>query len=161
MADRSEIALVALRKILRATELNARTLARAVGLTPTQLIILQLIDSLESPTPSLIAREASITQATVTSLIDKLERQGFVSRRRDELDKRRVLVAVTERGEAALADAPDILQDRFLGRFAQLKDWEQMTLIAALERIAAMLDAADIDAAPVLDVGAIDKSIPS
>ncbi len=159
MDDRSEIALVALRKILRATEINARALAREAGLTPSQHIILQLIDSLDAPTPSAVAKEASITQATVTSLIDKLERQGFVERRRDDVDKRRVIVDITERGARALREAPDILQDRFQGRFRELNDWEQSMIITVLERIASILDAEEIDAAPVLDVGAIDKPL--
>ncbi len=159
MDDRSEIALVALRRILRATEINARALAREAGLTPSQHIILQLIDTLPSPTPSAVAKEASITQATVTSLIDKLERQGFVERRRDDIDRRRVIVDVTDKGAHALRDAPDILQDRFRGRFARLDAWEQSMIITVLERIASILDAEDIDAAPVLDIGAIDKPI--
>ncbi len=160
MGDRSDVALVALRKILRATEMNARALARKAGLTPSQHIILQLIDTLENPTPGAVAKEASITQATVTSLVDKLERQGFVVRRRDNVDKRRVMVDITEAGGRAIRKAPDILQDRFQGRFAELAEWEQSMIIAMLERVASMLDAEGIDAAPVLDVGAIDKQIP-
>lgn len=159
MDDRSEIALVALRKILRATEINARALAREAGLTPSQHIILQLIDALNGPTPSAVAKEASITQATVTSLIDKLERQGLVQRRRDDVDKRRVIVDITEAGVRALRDAPDILQDRFQGRFGKLDDWEQSMIITVLERVASILDAEEIDAAPVLAVGAIDKPV--
>lgn len=36
MEDRTQSSLIALRRILRATELNARTLARATGLTTPQ-----------------------------------------------------------------------------------------------------------------------------
>ena len=46
MQDRSEAALVALRRILRATEFSARSLARATGLTPSQLIVLNMVDHL-------------------------------------------------------------------------------------------------------------------
>lgn len=155
--SRTEQALVALRQILRATELNARALARRSGLTPSQLIILQLIARTPDATPGAIARAASLTQATVTALIDRLERAGFVRRRRDLADRRRVFVDVTEQGRAALAATPDTLQDRFESRFAALADWEQSMLIAALERVAYLLNAEEIDAAPVLDYGAIDK----
>ncbi|MFQ5563303.1 MAG: MarR family winged helix-turn-helix transcriptional regulator [Parvularculaceae bacterium] len=159
MEDRSDAALVALRKILRAIEINSRGLAREAGLTPSQLIILQLIDKIDNATPSLIAKQASITQATVTVLIDKLERQGFVTRQRDTTDRRRVLVEVSAKGKSTLAGAPDILQERFRNRFEGLALWEQSALVSTLERVAAILDAEDIDAAPVLDVGAIDKPL--
>jgi len=159
MQSRSETALIALRRILRATELNARALARQSGLTTSQLIILQIIGRMNHAVPSAIAREASLTQATVTSLIDKLELHGMVERRRDTEDRRRVLIELTDAGKRALSDAPDLLQDRFEARFSKLADWEQSSLIAALERIAYILDAESIDAAPVLDVGAIDRLI--
>lgn len=159
MPDKAEIALVSLRQILRATEISSRRLAHECGLTPSQLIILQIIARLDHPVPSAIAREASLTQATVTSLIDRLEKHGMVRRHPDTEDRRRVLIGLTEAGRSSLGGAPDLLQDRFEARFAELPEWEQSYLIAALERVAAILDAEEIDAAPVLDVGAIDKSV--
>ena len=60
--------------------------------------------------------------------------------------------------ESALSTAPNILQQRFEARFSKLADWEQAFLIAGLERTAAMLDAEEIDAAPVLDVGSLTSS---
>lgn len=159
MPEKSEIALISLRQILRATEMSARGLARESGLTPSQLIILQIIGKLDHAVPSVIAKDATLTQATVTSLIDKLEKRGMVRRHRDTEDRRRVLIDLTDEGRKALSGAPDLLHYRFQTRFEQLPEWEQSYLIAALERVAAILGAEDIDAAPVLDVGAIDKSV--
>ncbi len=146
-----------MRQILRATEMNVRKLAGQSGLTPSQLIILQIVGKLENAMPSQIAREASLTQATVTTLIDKLERRSLVKRRKDEQDKRRVIIDLTEFGQQTLSIAPDLLQDQFSSRFNQLAPWEQSMLIASLEKVASLLDAEEIDASPVLDVGAIDK----
>ena len=42
-----------------------------------------------------------------------------------------------------------MLQDRFRARFRTLPDWEQAYLMGALERVAAMLDAEDIEPDPV------------
>ncbi|MDX1483605.1 MAG: MarR family transcriptional regulator [Alphaproteobacteria bacterium] len=159
MQDKSEIALISLRQILRATELSSRNLARESGLTPSQLIILQIVAKLDDAVPSVIARDASLTQATVTSLIDKLERRGMVRRQRDTKDRRRVLIDLTAEGKKAISGAPDLLHDRFKNRFAQLPEWEQSYIIAALERVASILGAEGIDASPVLDVGAIDTPV--
>ena len=159
MENRSETALVALRRILRATEINARKLAREAGLTPSQLVILQLLDRMGEATPGAVAREASITQATVTALMDKLESQGFILRRKDDTDRRRVLVAVTEKGRVALAGAPNVLPERFQARFAALAPWEQSMIIAAFERVAALLDVENIEVPPILDVGTLDEPV--
>lgn len=155
--DRSETALVALRRILRATELNSRLLASRTGLTTSQLIILQIVARHGRVLPSTVARTARLTQATVTTLVDKLERAGLVTRRRDTEDRRRVWVEVTAAGQSTLAGSPDLLHDRFRERFRALADWEQAMIVAALERVSAMLDAETIDASPVLDVGDLDR----
>lgn len=157
MQNKADMALIALRQILRATDISARALAGQSGLSPSQLIILQLVAASDEVTPSQLAREASLTQATVTVLLDKLERRSLVTRRKDTRDKRRVIVDLTDLGQHTLSAAPDLLQDEFVSRFDGLPSWEQSMLVAALERVASLLDAENIDAAPVLDIGAIDK----
>lgn len=157
MASHSNHALVALRRILRATELNARQLASASGLTPSQLIILQLVAREGKALPSAVARDAHLTQATVTSLVDKLTQAGLTSRRRDTEDRRRIWIEATDAGLSRLAESPDLLQDRFAESFGRLENWQQLMIVSALEQVAAMLDASALDASPVLDVGDIDR----
>ncbi|MEZ5922124.1 MAG: MarR family transcriptional regulator [Parvularculaceae bacterium] len=155
MSDRLDLALVSLRQILRATELSSRALAKQCGLTPSQLIMMQIIRNWNGASPGYLAKEISLTQATITALIDKLEERGLAYRERDEDDKRRIFVKLTEDGLRILDEAPDSLQQRFEAGFSKLEDWEQSMVVAALERIVALLEAKGIDAAPVLDVGAI------
>ena len=157
MEDRSDTALIALRRILRATELNSRLLASRTGLTTSQFIILQIVARDGKVLPSAVAKAAGLTQATVTSLVDKLERAELVNRRRDTEDRRRIWIEVTAAGRKALAASPDLLQDRFQAAFLKLADWEQAMIIAALERVSTMLDAATLDASPVLDIGELDR----
>lgn len=159
MDDRLEPALIALRQILRATEISSRALAKKCGLTPSQLILMQIMRDKTDPTPSFLAKKASLSQATVTSLLDKLERRELVRRRRDAADRRRVCVELTDLGARTLRDAPDTLQSGFERGFAKLEAWEQAFIVAALERTTGLLDAEDIDAAPVLDVGAIENPV--
>ena len=156
VSTRSATALVALRRILKATENNARSLSRVSRLTPSQLIVLQLIEHEGELSPTAIARNVSLTQATVTSLVDRLEAKSLVERRRDSKDGRRIAVRLTANGRKILKTAPDALQERFQKKFEALEDWEQAWIIAALERVSSLLDAESIDASPVLDVGAIE-----
>ncbi len=157
MTSRIDHALIALRQILRATEISSRALAKQCGLTPSQLILMELITKSSGASPSKLAKDISLSHATVTALIDKLESQGLLKRTPDESDKRRVIVTLTQAGSDTLENAPSILQQRFEGGFNKLEEWEQSFLVAALERTAALLDAKGLDAAPVLDVGAISE----
>lgn len=149
--------IVALRKIMRAMDLNARSLARDTGLTTPQLLVMQAIESLGQVTIGRVAQEVNLTQATVTTIIDRLVKHGLVERQRSETDRRKVHAVITQEGHAVLASAPRSLQDRFISRFDALEGWERSFLIAALERVASMMDAEDMDASPVLDYGALDR----
>ncbi len=151
--DRTDISLIALRRILRATELFGRELAQAAGLTAVQFRVLQVVGELENCTATAISQRMGVSQATVTSLVDKLVRQGMVERQRSLRDRRQTNIVMTEKGRATIARAPDALQQRYVRKFEALEDWEQAMLVAALERVASMLDAEDIDASPVLDTG--------
>jgi DNA-binding MarR family transcriptional regulator len=159
MDTRSDIALIALRRILRVTELNSRNLAMQSDLTASQLLVLQQVAQTGRALPSVIAREVGLKQATVTVLVNKLEEGGLVSRRRDTEDRRRVWIELTDRGRASLEQSPDLLHDRFQRKFDALEDWQQSMIIAALERVATLLDAGSIEAAPVLDVGDLDRLV--
>ncbi|MCC1497028.1 MarR family winged helix-turn-helix transcriptional regulator [Alcanivorax sp. 1008] len=154
---RHDDVLIALRRIIRATDLYSRRLSRESGLTAPQLLILQAIGAQGEITMGDIAAEVSLSQATVTTILDRLESRGLVVRQRGSADKRRVYAHLTEAGQAVIADAPEPLQETFVKRFTALRDWEQSQIISAVERIASMMDADDIDASPVLDVGAIDR----
>lgn len=154
--DRIDTSLIALRRILRATETYERDLARAAGLTPAQLRVLQIVGKGGSATPKTLATQMRVTQATVTTLVDKLVKSGKVERVPSVQDRRQTNVVITDTGRAALDEAPDALQQRYVKAFSGLADWEQAQLVASLERVADMLDARDIDASPVLAVGAFD-----
>lgn len=139
-------ALSALRRILRKTELNAKALMRETGLTPSQLIFMQMLEGGEQTAGSVAAR-MGISQATATVLIQKLEALGMVARRKGEVDRRQVLLKLTEKGAQVLEIAPDGVHARFHEAFSGLREWEQLMLVAALERVADMLGAEEEAAA--------------
>lgn len=157
IVHRTSASLIALRRILRATELFERRLAAAGGLTPAQLRVLQLLiqGGEAGMTPTAMAERMGVTQATVTALVDRLAARSLVMRRRSQTDRRQSHVLIAEAGRAALSDAPDALQQRFVAAFEGIEDWEQAMIVSALERVATMLDAHDLDASPMLAIGEI------
>ena len=153
--NRVDESLIALRRILRATENYARDLAQAARLTPAQLRVLQIVEERDGATPKALATRMGIRQASVTSLVDKLVARGLVQRAPSLTDRRQTNIVATDSGRAMVEASPDALQQRYVQAFEELKDWEQAQLIASLERVAAMLDAETIDASPVLTTGEI------
>jgi DNA-binding MarR family transcriptional regulator len=152
MDSRAESSLIALRRILRATEENMRLLARATGLTTPQIMVLQIVEDAGEATPKQIATRAGIAPATATALIEKLVQRGYVRRQRGQTDRRQFWVSLTSEGAQALHDAPDPLHQQFTERFARLPDWEQAMIVAALERVAGLVSAAPSSDTRVLHV---------
>jgi DNA-binding MarR family transcriptional regulator len=143
--------LVSLRQIIRAIDLHSKKLERESGLTGPQLLVMQLIATHGEMTSGVIAKEVSLSQATVTSILDRLERKALLVRERSTTDKRKVMVSLTEAGGKAIEKAPALMQESFIRAFNQLEDWEQSLILSSLQRVADMMNATDLDAAPLLD----------
>ena len=157
MKDYDEI-MIALRRIMRATDLQSQQLSRQSGLTVPQVLVMQAIAKEGSPSTSTLARHIVVSQATVTRIIDRLERDGVVKREKSSKDKRVVNVSLTDAGKIKLDAAPEPLQAEFLRKYRELESWEQQMLKSSLLRVATMMDAEDLDAAPILQTGAIVES---
>lgn len=152
-----EEVLIAMRRVIRATDLHSRHLAKTTGLTAPQILLLQTIRDKGEITIGELANEMSLSQATVTSILDRLEKRELVYRERSKEDKRKVHAYLTDHASETLKDAPTPLQEHLVRQFGDLQDWEQTMIISSLQRLAHMMDAQHIDASPVLDVGLLDR----
>jgi DNA-binding MarR family transcriptional regulator len=137
--DLTPAALLALRKILDAAELENRKMAATTGLTSSQALVLRQIGGHETITPSAVASALGFGQATITNIVDRLVAAQLVTRTRGLTDKRQVMLQVTELGREKLKASPFPLQMRFSQGFAGLASWEQAMILAALERLDGLL----------------------
>ncbi|WP_334048051.1 MarR family winged helix-turn-helix transcriptional regulator [Alteromonas gracilis] len=154
---KEEELLVALRRVIRAVDLRSKQLSKHVGLTGPQLLVMQNIEERPGIMVREIAENINLSPATITNILDRLESRDLATRIRSTQDKRKVGVYLTERGKEAVVDAPRPLQEHFVERFSQLKEWEQSQMVATVQRIASMMDAEDIDASPFLELGSISE----
>ncbi|MCU0567341.1 MAG: MarR family transcriptional regulator [Oculatellaceae cyanobacterium Prado106] len=86
-------------------------------------------------TPSEFAERVGVTRATITSLLDGLERDTLVTRQPHPVDRRMLQVYLTEKGRSLIAD---ILPDHFCrttGLMGHLSDREKKTLIKLLGKL--------------------------
>jgi DNA-binding MarR family transcriptional regulator len=148
--------LIAIRRIIQSIDLHSKRLVKQFGLTSPQLIILREISQSDEITASDISRAISLSQATVTGVLDRLEKRGYIVRKRSDRDRRRTLVENTESGNHILETAPPLMQESFVEQFGELKAWEQHMILSSLHRLVAMMDAKQIVAAPLLTTGIID-----
>lgn len=150
--------LVSLRRIIRATDLHSKRLTKDCGLTIPQVMVLRAIDDLGNVTVRRVSEAVSLSQATVTTILNRLESRGLVLRVRGENDRRVVNARLIGKGRDVVETAPPLLHETFIERFEALEDWEKTQILSSLQRVAAMMDADDLDASPLLDVGTVSQS---
>jgi len=116
--DSSDRVLRALRQIIHAVDLHSRHLVRSHRLTSPQTLVLTKLLRNEGLVISELAKRISLSQATLTDILNRLERRGLVQRNRSEVDKRRVYVAATERARELLRARPRCCRNAFWRRSA-------------------------------------------
>ncbi|MET0028438.1 MAG: MarR family transcriptional regulator [Candidatus Thiodiazotropha sp.] len=154
----SEEILIALRRVIRAIDQHSRNLVQTHGLTGPQALLLTEIVRSGGLTGSALAKRVSLSQATVTDVVKRLEARQLLVRNRDEVDRRKVILRASEAGAQLVRQSVPLLQERFQSRLDELHDWEQNQLLSSLQRIAEMMNAQDLDASPMLISGSITAS---
>jgi len=100
------------------------------------LILLMREDNGTAP-PSLLAEKAGVTRATMTGLIDGLERDGLVARVPDPEDGRRLAVKLTSAGQAKLDEVMPEYYRRVRQLMQPVDEGERSQLIQLLDNIQA------------------------
>lgn len=120
----------------------------ASGMSDNELGVLQFLlsegDVGHAVRPSEIARHLSVTSASMTALLDRLERSGFLERVSHPTDRRSILIAPTETAATAVSGAIDehaaLLRDTITGLDAP----QRAAVLHFLETLSAGADAASL-----------------
>jgi DNA-binding MarR family transcriptional regulator len=142
--------IVALRQITRAIGLHSKQLMKEYGLTTPQILVLKAAEALGNPTLRSIADAVNLTSATVSIILDKLIHKGYLTKAKDQVDRRKSSIELTARGKEVLLTSPKPLQSHFLQQLECLEPWEQLQMLSCLQRIATMMKAHQFEAAPIL-----------
>lgn len=135
-------------EILIYLQTEGRRLARLegtkVGVSPTQLNVIKLIDQLGELSLSELAMKLATQNATVTGIIDRMDEAGLVTRARSPEDRRVWHVRLTERGRQIARSADVGPWDTLRRAVDALGGRKQQQLVALLREVAAYV-AAEIE----------------
>ena len=107
-------AMNAVRSIVRALRVSSRMIEGRMGISGAQLFVLQQLA--ERPAHSLneLADRTATHQSSVSVVVRRLVDHGYVSRTTADVDRRRVELALTDKGRSVLAGAPTTVQIKLL-----------------------------------------------
>ncbi|MCB0309720.1 MAG: MarR family transcriptional regulator [Bdellovibrionales bacterium] len=148
----------ALRRIIRSTEIHSRQLALQWKVTAPQLICLRAIAQHGPLTGSKLAQQVHLSPSTIVGILDRLEEKHLVTKTRAVDDRRTIHVSLTSQGEKLVAEAPSPLQGKLFAALNRLVPADQAIIAESLERVVEMMEAHNVEAAPILETGPIDQS---
>ncbi|MBR0755319.1 MarR family transcriptional regulator [Bradyrhizobium jicamae] len=100
MSSRSDLIQelnVALRELSALSILHSQSVAHRIGLNASDLESLDLVCMCRVHTPTELMEQTGLTSGAITGVIDRLERKGYVVRKRDKIDRRKILLNATKR----------------------------------------------------------------
>lgn len=124
---------ILMRKIMLNTAVRTKT-----GLSNMEFLVLVGIGVGELK-PSEISKIFSISKPNVTTLVDRLEKNGYVHRNHDDSDRRVVRVSLTDKGKKLVAKQKAITKKYMISVFDRMSDAEINELIESFESYHKML----------------------
>ncbi|MDF1543826.1 MAG: MarR family transcriptional regulator [bacterium] len=148
--------LRSLRRIIQAVDIYSRKLKTTHQLTAPQLICLLCVVEEGPLNSAAISKSVFLSPSTIVGILDRLESRGLLSRERDSNDRRIVNVTASDQGIQLAKVAPSPLQDNLANALQQLPVLEQATIAFSLQRVVDLMEAEQLDAAPILETGQLN-----
>lgn len=130
----------AIRRIVRANDVQSRAVAKQCGLTSAQLVVCRGVLELGEVTTTALSAYADISAATVVTILDNLELRGIIERYRSLADRRIVHTRLTDTGRAIVAGAPRPLGEAALTRLKALDAAARRSLVESAAHLADLLE---------------------
>jgi DNA-binding MarR family transcriptional regulator len=105
-----------------------------------QVRALFLLASQEEATAGELAKHAELSPASMTAMLDQLERSGVVVRRRSDTDRRQVIVTLTDAGREQIAERRAAWEQRWRAALGAHSDEEVEAALRVMRTIAGLLD---------------------
>jgi len=108
---------------------------KGIKLSMNEIHVLEAIVKTEEPTMTHLARRLRVTVGTLTTAMNRLVEKGYCTRYREMEDKRKVLIALTQKAKEAL-DVHDKFHDEMIdATIRDMKLDEDEVLLQSLQNI--------------------------
>lgn len=109
----------------------------APALTEAQLTVLEVLEEQKRMKPSDFIPYLATSPAAVTMLLDRMEKNGLISRERDERDRRIVWVTISDRGREEVIRGTQVREDYLSHVLNRISSHNQQLLVYLLGKVSA------------------------
>jgi len=144
--------LIKVRRIVRSINLESKKVQKDFGVSIPQILCLEYLKAASGyqATQKDIRSHLNLNSSTVTGIIDRLEKKGFLARLPKVGDKRVTNITLTSAGDNLLEQTPNLLQQRLLSKLSNLSDEQVVSINEALDVLIEMLEIDALGAYPML-----------
>lgn len=128
--------------IVRAAQRLVRVECDDIELTPPQTFLLKMLELHGPMTLGELRKHANAAQSTMSEMVGRLARAGYVHKRPDPGDRRSVKVAISPNGRAILAARLTEIRRRQRAVLSALSPEDQDRFLGAFETIVELMDRA-------------------
>lgn len=151
--DTTEI-LIKIRKIVRSINLESKKIEKEYGVSIPQVLCLHFLK--DSPnyqsTQGEIRKFLNLNSSTVSGIINRLERKGFLARLPKSGDKRTVNIALTSAGDSLLGKVPALLHEQLSTGLKKLADSKLEQVEESLDTLVRILEIESLEASPMITI---------
>jgi len=144
--------LINIRKIIRSINLESKSIEREFGISIPQYLCLNFLRKSETyrATATEIGLHLNLNASTVTGIVSRLEKKGYVARLLNPEDKRSSFIYLTALGDKIIKTIPNLLQDKLTLKLQELQPEELQQLQNSLALLVKFMGVEDLDASPLL-----------
>ena len=139
----SEI-MQSLRRIFKAIQNYSHEVSDRFGITGPQLWALKTISQNESLSLSDLSKRMYLHPSTITGLIDRLERKGYVTRNRDRIDRRVISLRLTTKGKSLTRKAPNPVQGKMVYGLRGLRRKRLDLIYESVQKLVEIMEAENV-----------------
>ncbi len=144
--------LINIRKIIRSINLESKRIEKEYGISIPQYLCLNFLCECENyrATAKEIGAHLNLNASTVSGIISRLEKKGYLAKFPNQTDRRSTYIHLTAIGEKTVSSVPDLLHDKLSTKLEQLSKKDLTQLQNSLDLLIEFMEVEDIDASPVI-----------
>ena len=144
--------LINIRKIIRSINLESKRIEKEYGLSIPQYLCLNFLEKKNEyrATAKEIASHLNLNASTVSGIISRLEKKGYLAKLPNQSDKRSAFIYLTAIGEKVVKSIPNLMHEKLTEKLRQLSEDDLENLQSSLSLLVKFMEVEDLDASPVI-----------
>ena len=144
--------LIKIRKIVRSVDIESKKIQKEYGVSIPQVLCLSFLHESKNyqSTQSEIRNFLNLNSSTVSGIINRLEKKGFLARLPKSGDKRVVNIALTSAGDKLLGTIPSLLHEQLSEKLENINQAELKKVEESLDILVRLLEIEQVEASPLI-----------